>query len=894
MTELSPQDQAVQSTAKRLCIVACAGSGKTTTLIRRVADKVNSGEALASNVAIITFTVRAAEELRRRLATALRDGQAIAEIYTGTIHGFCRHILSTYLPIPYERMNVLTSLQQLAMLSMMRQEWNLHAIDELLFDRNKGEFFRNLATTFDIIKMERIDPSVLEANCPALAASFSQYCSHLRSINYADFADLILLSLNHVRTDATFAAAVRNRAKWLFVDEYQDVDPAQHELIMEIAAGGNLCAIGDDDQAIYTFRGTDPRHFIELAKCAAEVVPLSINFRCRQNIVRAGSDIASRLTSRLDKAIEHHKPDGLVVAESFVTVADEAEFVVSEIESLLADGHVERYGDIAILLRSVASHGGHYINAMRAAGVPFITAGDRSLFRDPNVAAIRAVLEFIVAEGTDIEHLNRLAPAVVGECDVAACAAGTWTECTDSDLQAMGFTLEDVERFHLWTRTRARYADRKFTALLELVLEVVASLKILPCHSDTAGIYNVAAFTNLVQEFDDITGTKNLGYLCGFFTMHASSAADQATPPDVKDAVHVLTVHQAKGLQYSAVFLPMLCDKRFPLETAQQRWMIPNTLFDSARYIGGEEDERRLFYVAVTRAADRLCATCAADVGLKLPKPPSKYFREIQPHVTDPTTKCELSLQTKAHDDPLGISYSAIELYQSCPYRYQLAKVYGIATPQVPFFYFGQVLHHIMRRVHEAFAGGSPATDEQIEKWYDEVFDPPLFVPKPTIELQRLKHIRAIQRYNRTHKDWLANTHAVEMDLEYFHSEATMRGRIDLLLRREDGRFVIVDFKTGKQHEYIDTTFQLGLYSLVANEVRGIDVAETCAFYVEHDEEVRTAVTPQRLANAKMEFEKVVGAIRRESFGPTPGSVCTRCEYGKICPYRKRADGNGR
>ena len=268
-----PQSRAIMSTARQLAVIACAGSGKTSTLIKRVAEKLQTREAIPTSVTIITFTVKAADEIRLRLGDVISNRQVLSEVYVGTIHGFCRHALTTFLPREYESLGVVSEIQQLALLSVHRKDWNLSDINPTQFQNSKGAFFQSLVAAFNIIKQEQIDFNRLNALHPPIAKAFAQYSEYLTKNNLADFTDLILLTKRHLEHSEEFRNKIRNRAHWLFVDEYQDVDPLQHALILHLSEKGNLCAIGDDDQAIYQFRGTDFRHFISLTQPTRQYSP---------------------------------------------------------------------------------------------------------------------------------------------------------------------------------------------------------------------------------------------------------------------------------------------------------------------------------------------------------------------------------------------------------------------------------------------------------------------------------------------------------------------------------------------------------------------------------------------------------------------------------------------
>ena len=562
----------------------------------------------------------------------------------------------------------------------------------------------------------------------------------------------------------------------------------------------------------------------------------------------------------------------------FDHVIDEAQFIASEIKSSKESGVVNRYNEIAILLRSVSSHAQHYIKALQEHGIPFRTRGDGSLFEEPTVAVICRILEFIAQENTDVAHMQ-----ILGDPYHISVAQNDWTDLNDNDLKCAGLTAQHIMLFRKWECIRSRYISRKFTSLLELVLDVIGSLEVLGSNQEPIVGPNVGALTQLVQEFDQVAQTKNLFFLCGFLAMHSDKIADQVFAADLEDAVNVLTVHQSKGLQFSMVFLPMLCKGRFPSEKSDTNIIIDRSLYDFARYHTGINEERRLFYVAVTRAADSLYATSSVNVGLVNPKLPSEFFNAVKPAISKDSRQSIVSPDRQ--DLPLSTSYSSLELYLSCPYRYKLAKTYGLTTPQNPFYEFGRVLHQVLRQVHELHMAGITPSDSDVDKMYDESFRLRLYVPKVTIDMRRAAGLRAIKAYVKKRKDWLSQTYAVEKEFNYVLNNSILTGRYDLIIK-DDG-YVIIDFKTGKPHDYINTDFQLGLYSMVATEYLGLQVERAITFYVEHEVEAEYQMSSKSHGQVKSKYESTVKAIRAQEFSATPGPVCVRCEYRYMCPDKE-------
>ena len=379
--------------------------------------------------------------------------------------------------------------------------------------------------------------------------------------------------------------------------------------------------------------------------------------------------------------------------------------------------------------------------------------------------------------------------------------------------------------------------------------------------------------------------------MCLYFSVYANGSFDEATPLDAEaDAVEVLTVHQAKGLEFCAVFIPMLVERRFPLSRTNDRWLLDDDLFDAARYSTNLDDERRLFYVAATRPRDYLFLTCARDVGLRNSVSSSLFYSEAVSELdklTDSPTVAERGTPRASSELPLVTSYSSLEYYLTCPYRYLLLKEYGLATPTNPFFALGRTVHLVARIIHEKGKENIELSESEIEQLFEEHLHlsgnqlPPYVIKRRVAAM-----LAALKRYAKEKGKWISSTVNVELPFDYGITGAVVRGRIDLLVRSDDGSLEIVDWKTGQPHDYLRTDFQMQIYALAAREQLGLDVSKATLHYIEHDKTEEHPINNDFLSAGKTNLSSVVAGIQEKLFEPKPGSVCTRCECRPICTYR--------
>jgi RecB family exonuclease len=231
-----------------------------------------------------------------------------------------------------------------------------------------------------------------------------------------------------------------------------------------------------------------------------------------------------------------------------------------------------------------------------------------------------------------------------------------------------------------------------------------------------------------------------------------------------------------------------------------------------------------------------------------------------------------------------------LEYFLTCPYRYLLLKEYGLATPENPFFVVGRALHIVARLIHEGYVQGKPVSESEAETLFLQHLGTARGIPPYVLERRKTSVLRAIKKYMKDHQDWISKTVEVERPFDFAVPGAVVRGRIDLIIDRPEGGVTIVDWKTGKSHDYLRPDFQVHLYMLAAREQLGLDVRSAILHYIEEQNSKEYVAEPAKLAEAKATLTSCITKIQAQEFSATPGSVCTRCECRSLCSFR---DGNG-
>ena len=583
---------------------------------------------------------------------------------------------------------------------------------------------------------------------------------------------------------------------------------------------------------------------------------------------------------------------GFVSICKFTELKDELNFIIKIINEKIQTKEATSYGQFAVLLRSVSSYGHHYIDALRAAKIPCVSRGARTLFETEEILKVVAIMEWLAKEDDKTINIKSLEPIFSTQHDInrLLTKAEIDAELTLDDFINTGYSEQDYKLLQLLLSIKIKYTERKFGSLLELIHYFIEILKLMEPSQDITVKYNIAYLTQIISEYETIQDNKNFRTLCSYLSMYAKRTFDEVKPIEhYTDAVNILTIHQSKGLEYDYVFLPMLVEKRFPLKDNSSRWLIDDNLFDAARYRTSLDNERRLFYVACTRSRKALYLSAPQDVGLKKKKNPSIFFKENAnitiPHSNEIPDRPNRELINTRF---LVTGYSSLEYYLTCPYRYQLIVEFGLTFPQVVYFQFGKLIHTVFAFINNSYLQGKLLSKDEINDYFSTNFN---FYYKNTnmrqydLRSQKYRGLQIIDTYLHTKSDWLNHVAGVEKDFFYIVDNALIKGRYDALLKNERGNYSILDYKTGKPHEGLRTDFQMQFYAIAANYQLGINVDEAILYYVENDQIIIFKVTEDFLAAGTNNLQHTISGILTQNYEPTPRKgICTQCEVKQLCP----------
>ena len=971
------QQRAIETDGRNLLILACAGSGKTETLARRIARMIKNGASRGS-IAAFTFTDHAAGELKNRirdqLETEVPNEPSIGDMYVGTIHSFCLRVLRERHP-KYRTYQVIDETSQAALIAanFVRFEDSQSGIglDRLRHrtrSKTYGETLRTFINTLNVIHQQAIPLKKL--GDPILIDAVRAY----RSIAYDapnlffDFNKIVDELVRFLEEDADALADLRNDLAHIFVDEYQDVDDRQEHLIRLLTDGGtqpSVTVVGDDDQALYGFRGASVQNILAFRKRYRAVeVTLNANFRSTHAIVSLADEAVRKLSERITKEpvalkastsgelVERMADAGDVQLRTFGTEDEEAAWVADRIADLRgvafeqADGSIRGldYGDMAVLLRSVRSAGPLFAKKIRERGIPVVIGGTRGLFNNDEVRLIQASFcilarsEFgLPDDDGNFRLLSTVATRQFIRDRISALRSNNRLGPSANSTHFLS-TLDRM-RGDLDQRAFARATGAKKVRgriypqaiFHELLRELGSDVDEWPV--DT--LFNLGAFSRLLTQFEEVhqwITTARLKGLTLFLSNWAAGNVDEGGPDEVGalNSVKIMTVHGAKGLEWPVVFLPRVSSANFPssLRNRGPDTFLEPGVFDGSVYVGGDDGERRLWYVGITRCAKFLNVS-SLD---RARKRPTAYFRElahdcVRRNGEDPTIREKVGPAAPANARLIPTTYSDLATYWRCRYEYQLRALMKFSPGVREQFGYGQQVHNLLNELHEGAVRGDGVELSAVRPLVMERFHLRYTTGAP-LNAMREAVVIGLERYVARYGALLREARAVEKPFELIDAEsgALISGVVDLLERvnsdgAEGGRDIvgIIEFKSSRidsEEKYLEISRaaeeQLRLYALGVRYALFMDPGHAALHIISHrdvpkemaelgmNDRISVDVSASAMERTRERVALTVRNIReglsRQEFSRTGvgAGTCARCDFRVFCKgYSEYKQGGG-
>lgn len=630
------QKEAVYETEGPVLLLAGAGSGKTRVLTHRIAYLIENNGVNPWNILAITFTNKAAGEMRERVNSLI--GFGAEQIWVSTFHSACVRILRRHIDLLGYSTNFSiydTDDQK----SLMKEVCKRLEIDTKVYKE------RSILSAISSAKDELIGPKEFYQNTigdyskQKIAVAYEEYQKALKNNNALDFDDIIVKTIELFKAYPEVLLNYQERFRYIMVDEYQDTNTAQFELIHLLAGKyRNLCVVGDDDQSIYKFRGANIHNILDFEKVfpEAKVIKLEQNYRSTKKILEAANCVIRNNTARKEKALWTENEEGeRIHFRQFDTAYEEAEYVVSDIIKAKRNNEAE-YGQNAVLYRTNAQSRLLEEQFVKA-GVPYDVIGSINFYARKEIKDILAYLKTIdnAVDDLSVKRIINIPKRGIGSTTISKVQA-----FADANMMSFYDALEIAEHIPsigksalklepFVTMIRAFRGKKEFYSLEELVKDVLDSIgyiKDLQESGEEDAEERIENINELISKVVIYEETAEEPTLSGFLE-EVALVADIDRMEDNPDRVLLLTLHAAKGLEFDRVYLAGVEDGLFPSYMA-----ITDT--DPTAI----EEERRLAYVGITRAKKILTISCARARMLRGEmqyNPVSRFVREIDEALMD-------------------------------------------------------------------------------------------------------------------------------------------------------------------------------------------------------------------------------------------------------------------
>lgn len=910
------QRRAIEFDDGNLQLIACAGAGKTEVLACRVAMLLDEGKATGlapENIIAFTFQEKAAAELKQRIFLRVEEqlGEVVglAEMYVGTIHGYCLELLRSEDP-EYLKYGVIDDVQQHLLVNRNSRKSGLTATEDL-----KGTPLRRYVDTrhftaaLDILRESELEEDGLEG--VSMVEGLESYRSLLKEHAYLDYAAMMEGAVHLLETDAHVRERVSDRIRHVIVDEYQDVNPLQERLVRVLHdLGAAVCVIGDDDQTIHQWRGSDVANILGFQDRYPNVgqITLDDNFRSSEGVVETARPFIEQNPRRLQKkmaasgAQAYEKGD--ICALTFDTPELEAAWIAETVSSLRGIRFDEdngkrglTYSDMAILLRSVRRNAQPILDALHHAGIPFVVAGMNNLFETREAHAARELFYFIGGPGYSKRRPERTlaqvrdawAAADLGiEHDALEAALAEASAAKDS------LSEEDQKRWGLYS------IQRIFLGFLE---SCNLREERVPDARGEIVFYNLGKFSQLISDFEQIhfhsKPVDKYSTFGDFLEYQAEDAYDEgwldqqyANP----DAVRVMTVHQAKGMQWPVVFVPALLKNRFPSakQAGKSVWhVLPReAVKGQARYETGVDDERRLFYVAMTRSQKFLFATWAPIDGYnnRYAKVSdfwnnilaSRFVKRLRP---DFSQRPRSTPEQRVGLSDVVLTFSDLKYFFECPYQFKLRILYGFNAPIDEALGYGKSLHDALAEIHMRAMADDFVEASEVPALINRHLHAPFAYAGLREDLEASAQ-RVVAAYLEERADDLRLIEYSEKPIEIsLEDGVTVVGRVDLVRRTDTDETSIVDFKsTDRAQAEAVTELQLHVYVLGHQALTGTTADFVEIYELDEGNAITRSVDEDLIGHVRTQVSDAATALRANDLPAQPTTkACTACDYRKLC-----------
>jgi len=956
------QRQAIEHGQGPMLVVAGAGTGKTTVLTRRIARLIHQGCALPREILAVTYTNNAAREMRERVQSELR-GMDLSGLRLVTFHKYCDDLLHKC----GRQFGVLDDKDLWIFLRKRIRELNLqhfsHAasvskfLDDLLdfMRRCQDELVGPEKYAGYVTRLEKgdlpvprvtkskdadalLDSEVIE-RCREIASVFTTVEGMLNEQNLGTFGHMITKAHDLLRDDDTLLAEEQAQTKFILVDEFQDANFAQVKILRSLAGSDrNIFAVGDPDQAIYRFRGASSAAFSLFQRNFpdARLVVLGKNRRSTTSILQCAfslvnenpsvvvkdESLAYRRAALISAREEEARKQGQSLQSSPVEVVAltgkdiECSDLVDAIKKRKKAG--AQWDDFAVLYRS-HFHRDELAAELVEQDVPF-SIENMDVLDTPQVRDLLACLGAVVSsnDGASLFRVSALPQFAIDPSHLRAAM-----KALPKDTPASGFATVlgelDGGRAILETLQQVREEISKKTAKAKRALEIIADRFLLPPSGPLEALLKFAED----WEAKPVTETGELGEFQQYMEYFREARGSVCMPSREENAVRLMTAHTAKGLEWKHVFILRANSNSFPCSYREALMEFPRELRDPESVTEGDnkelhhQEERRLFYVAMTRARDTL--TMYAKKGSGKDATPAGLLRDLlknsglkgyilgreakplqteifgaaaAPVVGSRTTEwLELPPMIDLSEK---LSASAVQRYDTCPLQFKLEREWRIPNDIPGAMQYGAAMHRVLRTYYDSVRLKRELSQEKLIDLFKLDLNQAGIQDHYQLELYERLGVGQLKAFLEVcHAETVPEILHLEEWFEVRVGGTMVTGRIDRIDRAPDGRVIITDYKTGKprSQEEADESLQLSIYALAAREKWGYQVDRLAFYNLDGNSSMVTLRGDLELLAAKEKVKAVAERIAQGDFRAKPGFHCSFCAYRNLCPATEKRIG---
>ena len=957
------QRDAVSHGSGPLLIIAGAGTGKTKVITHRIAYLIASKLAKPEEILAVTFTEKAANEMEERVDLLIPYSYSFVEI--STFNSFGERVLRDYsIELGYSPdFKLLDDVEQAIFFRERLFQFPLKYYRPLSYP---AKHIQELLNAIKRLKQEDIKPDkyleyskafVKRASNKAekeeaqkhleVSRVYESYHELLKKEGKIDFEDQILLVVELFRKRPSILREFQEKYKYILVDEFQDTNHIQFELLKLLAAKHrNLTVCGDDDQSIFRFRGASLSNIRDFRKIYPDYqkVVLNFNYRSTQDILDSASQLIRKnnpdrleFEEEIDKKLKSTiQSDGKCIFRlPFDTLSQEADNVARIIGEKVKEGY--KYGDIAILVRRNAD-ADPFLRALNMKEIPFRFSGSRGLYSQEEVKNLVSFIKSL-ADFEDSKSLFYLALSEIYRADPYDLTV------ISNYAHKKNLPLHKVFRKIYEGQNPVEISSSTESAIKKIFEELLFFVKLSSSQSAGRVIYsfiersgylktlvekmspqtelkikNIRIFFDKVKNFSELTEDDSIYSFAQHLELLQQVGDNPATAEAEleEDAVNVLTVHKAKGLEFAVVFMVSLISDRFPGRERKEKIPTPDKILKDevpkgAAY-GSEQkekiyfqEERRLFYVGMTRAKNFLYLTWARDYGLKRLKKVSPFVLEAfdLSKMSDEVLQTSALEEIKRYAEPvphprvvseeksegvLTLSYFQVDNYLTCPLRYKYRHIMRIPVLPHHNLVFGRVLHNTIHFYLQSKMSGKSFSVEEFLRAFEDRWINEGFLSREHEEMRKKAGRKALRRFYRREEDAGKLPHFLEKSFKWQKDEVKFVGRWDRINFTEEGA-VVVDYKSTEVKDQKEAdrktrdSFQMDVYALSFLRTQDVPLIETQLHFLESDIIGHASKDEKKMEKAVEKIKEAEAGIRAQDYTACPDwHNCSFCDFRMICP----------